>query len=464
MKRGAPMGSGPWPFFLLALGLSWLFWVPLAVLQVNVWGWPAVAFGALGLFGPALAETLLLARRSDPALWRDYRSRLFDPRRIPAPVWAVIALGFPLVNAAALALYVSGGGSWPAFETARQLWAEPWRLLPYAAFMLLFGPLPEELGWRGYALDRLQRYRSALASSLILGAVWGLWHLPLFFLPGTYQHDRLGFLSAGFWSFLFGTLTASVLFTWIYNRANRSTLAAVLFHFSINFSGELFDLPQGAQLYRTALVALWTVAVVAFEGPRTLRSGTAWARFFGRGAFAPDLSFVLLSPLRRLVLPPERLAERLHLNEGARVLELGPGPGYFSVAVARRLPRGRLELLDLQPQMLERARRRLARAGLESRAGFTVGAADAPLPWSDGSFDVAFLVAVLGELNDPLACLREVRRVLKPGGLLSITEQPGDPDFVPAERVRELAARAGFEPCESYGSGRNFTLNFRSPA
>ena len=262
------MGSGPWPFFLLALGLSWLFWVPLTVLQVNVWAWPAVIAGALGLFGPAFTETLLLVRGGDPLSWQDYRSRLLDLRRIPAPVWAVIVLGFPLINAAALVLYVSGGGSSPAFEMARQLWAEPWRLLPYAAFVLLFGPLPEELGWRGYALDRLQQHHSALASSLILGAVWGLWHLPLFFLPGTYQHDRLSFLSAGFWSFLFGTLTASVLFTWVYNRANRSTLAAVLFYFSINLSGELFDLPESAQVYRTALVALWAIAIAIAGGPQ----------------------------------------------------------------------------------------------------------------------------------------------------------------------------------------------------
>ncbi|WP_457632872.1 methyltransferase domain-containing protein [Oceanithermus desulfurans] len=463
MPRSPTPAPDPWRFFALALGLSWAFWAPVALAGWNIWSWPAVGLGALGLFGPALAEAVLVGRARDHALRHDYLQRLVDLRRIPPGVWAVLVLGFPLINALAMLWGAALGQPWPAFETARALLEAPWRLLPFAAFVLLFGPLPEELGWRGYALDGLQARFSALTASLLLGLVWAGWHLPLFFMPGTYQHDRLGLATPGFWAFVLGTVVTSVLFTWVYNRANRSTLAAVLFHFSINFSGELFALPEPTQVFRTVLVALWAAAVVVVEGPRTLRDGASWARFLGRGAFAPDFAFVLLSPLRRLVLSPSRLAERLHLREDSRVLELGPGPGYFSVEVARRIPRGRLELLDLQPRMLELARRRLARAGLESRAGFTVADAGGVLPWDDGAFDVVFLVAVLGELPDPLHSLREVRRVLRPGGWLSVTEQPGDPDFVPAERVRELAAAAGFEPRESYGSARNFTLNFVRP-
>ena len=185
-------------------------------------------------------------------------------------------------------------------------------------------------------------------------------------------------------------------------------------------------------------------------------------RYFGRGICPYQLSFVLGSVLRRLVLSPEELADRLHLDATARVLEVGPGPGYFSVEIARRLPQGRLELFDLQPEMLEKTRRRLETAGLRN-VGFTQGDA-CNLPYSENQFDVVFLVAILGEVPHPAACLQGIYRTLQPAGLLSITEQPGDPDFVPLPTVRALAEQEGFEFVESYGQGKNYTVNFRKEA
>ncbi len=180
-----------------------------------------------------------------------------------------------------------------------------------------------------------------------------------------------------------------------------------------------------------------------------------------QGIFPHQLSSLLNSALRRLILSPKKLADRLHLSADARVLEVGPGPGYFSVEVARRLPRGRLELFDLQQEMLDKARRRLEAAELYN-VGFTQGDA-CDLPYSDDQFDTVFLVAVLGEVSNPARCLQNVYRTLRPGGLLSITEQPGDPDFMPMSVVRRLAEQQGFEPIESYGRGRNYTANFRKP-
>jgi len=166
-------------------------------------------------------------------------------------------------------------------------------------------------------------------------------------------------------------------------------------------------------------------------------------RLAGPGVYPHQFAGLLLSPLRRLVLSPEALAARLPLTETARVLEVGCGPGYFSIAVARRLPHGHLELLDLQPEMLERARARLGGAGIHN-VGFTV--ADAVrLPFADETFDGAFLVTVLGEVGDRAAALAELGRVLRPAGWLCIAEQAGDPDRLSPAALQALVVPFGFE-------------------
>jgi len=191
-------------------------------------------------------------------------------------------------------------------------------------------------------------------------------------------------------------------------------------------------------------------------------SATLIRRLTGPGIYPYQFSWLLLSPLRRLILAPEALADRLPLTETAVVLEVGSGPGYFSGAVARRLPRGHLELLDVQPEMLERARVRLDRAGVRN-VGFTL--ADAVrLPFDDETFDVAFLVAVLGEVVDRATALGELGRVLCPAGWLSITEQAGDPDHLPLTALEAQVEQAGFDLSGTYRGRLSYTANFRKRA
>jgi ubiquinone/menaquinone biosynthesis C-methylase UbiE len=185
-----------------------------------------------------------------------------------------------------------------------------------------------------------------------------------------------------------------------------------------------------------------------------------WRRFSGRGAYPHELAFLLTLPLRRLIQSPRTLVGRLHLQPDSRVLELGPGPGYFSVEITRELPRGGLVLFDLQREMLAKARRRLQRAG-EANAAFVQGDGSR-LPFRSGSFDVAFLVAVLGEVPDTAGCLRSLRRVLRPGGLLSISETVGDPDALSQADVRALAESHGFEFVDVFVDRAGFAASFRA--
>ena len=276
-------GTNPWHFFVLALTLSWLFWIPLALIGEDPMQFPYLILMILGGLGPAMAEIVLVFLLGSQEQRRDYRGRLFDVGRIGWRWCVIILLMFPVLNAVATLLSVMAGASRPTFETAARLLANPLSIVPYVLFLFFFGPLPEELGWSGYALDGLQAKRTALASSLIIGAVWAVWHFPLFFMEGTFQNEQIGFGTPAFWWYMLPTLPISVLDTWIYNNANRSTLSAVLLHFMVNFSGELFGLTEQARFYQAGLIFLVTAIITVIWGPRTLtRVGAPAAASRGR--------------------------------------------------------------------------------------------------------------------------------------------------------------------------------------
>jgi ubiquinone/menaquinone biosynthesis C-methylase UbiE len=165
----------------------------------------------------------------------------------------------------------------------------------------------------------------------------------------------------------------------------------------------------------------------------------------------------LLNPIRSLILSPRTLVRRLSLKPDFTVLELGPGPGFFSPAIAHALPNGKLVLVDVQQEMLDMARKRIDGHGLSNvdcRQGNAVS-----LPVESASCDVA----VLGEVANRSTCLREVHRVLRPGGLLSVTEfKVGDPDFVPMSELLPSVQAAGFQYCARHGICFHYTVNFRN--
>lgn len=184
-----------------------------------------------------------------------------------------------------------------------------------------------------------------------------------------------------------------------------------------------------------------------------------WKRAIARGVFPHQFSWLLELPWRRLVLSPEALASRLPLRADASVLEIGSGSGYYSIEIARRIRTGRLELFDVQAEMLGRCRAKCEAAGL-TNVGYTVGDA-AALPFAHARFDVVFMVAVLGEVSDQPGCLGSVRRVLKPGGVLSISEHLPDPDFTTRGSLRHRAERAQFAVDRVYGFPWAYTANLR---
>jgi ubiquinone/menaquinone biosynthesis C-methylase UbiE len=155
----------------------------------------------------------------------------------------------------------------------------------------------------------------------------------------------------------------------------------------------------------------------------------------------------------------ERLRETLGPRQGERILEVGPGTGYYTLDMAEWVgPDGRVDILDIQQEMLDHTMRRAAERG---SGNITPTLADATrMPFDDDSFDAAFLVTVLGEVPDQDAALRELARVLKPGGRLVVGELLGDPHYVTLGSMRLRAAAAGLNYQQRTGNALGFFARF----
>ena len=166
------------------------------------------------------------------------------------------------------------------------------------------------------------------------------------------------------------------------------------------------------------------------------------------------LAIILDNPVRRHVFSPAKLLDKVGIAAGMSVLELGPGPGFFTVESAQRVYSsegvGKLYCLDIQPAMIARVRRKIFDR-LPENVELMVGNGEC-LPYKNGSFDLAYMVTVLGEIPDKTRALQEFYRVIRPDGVLSISEYFPDPDYPLRRTTIARARRAGFEPFHEVGN------------
>jgi SAM-dependent methyltransferase len=157
----------------------------------------------------------------------------------------------------------------------------------------------------------------------------------------------------------------------------------------------------------------------------------------------------------------DRLRQILDVSPGERILEVGPGTGYYTLDVAEWVGEGSVDILDLQQEMLDHTMGRAAERGISN---ITPTQSDATkMPYEDATFDGAYLTTVLGEIPDQDAALRELSRVVKPGGRIVVGELLGDPHYVRLSGMRLRAAGAGLAFEERVGNALGFFARFRRP-
>jgi len=275
-RTATGFNSIPWAYFALAYTVTWALW---GAAYLAVRGRPVVvgstedllaaappallALVLLGVFGPFVSAFVLTwgnrGKGGTAALWKSGWTF-----KMPPAWWLVVLFLFPAGRV--LSLIIAGAGV--SFES----FTHPLTLIGLTIFMyFLGGSFGEEYGWRGYALPRLLDGWSALNASLILGVFWVVWHLPLFFIPGSPQAQ------IPFWPWAASVMALAVLFTWVHGHVNGIVFAAIVFHTTSNLSANLFkpvrDVGEGWQSpdgIGTILTVLLAIVVAIVWRPKRL--------------------------------------------------------------------------------------------------------------------------------------------------------------------------------------------------
>jgi membrane protease YdiL (CAAX protease family) len=214
-------------FQALSKRYAFVLFVFLSVL-ISWFPWYTTGSGFL-VFGPSLAGVMVIALTLGKEGMQDLGQRFLKWR--VGLSWWLVALGLSAVLLLiALAINLMFGGTVPSFAFFRS----GWYMAPiYFALTLIGGPMGEEFGWRGFALPHLQGKWGPATASIILGTVWGLWHLPLFLQSGT-LHAQLGLQLLPV--YVLGEIALATLMTWVYNKTGGSLLVAgIIMHNADNF-------------------------------------------------------------------------------------------------------------------------------------------------------------------------------------------------------------------------------------
>ena len=264
-----PASAGNWGsesrqlllYFALAFGITWgiggvCLFVPSIVTTFSRWPAATNPLFYAAVYAPTLSAVMVTALSGGTAGLRRLFSRL-SPWRAGIGWYVLVLIGYPA--AGLLAGRVAGLAGAPQGCGVNWLSLYP-ALVP--ALVVDPGPLGEELGWRGFALPRMLRRWTPLTATIILGVVWGLWHLPAFFIPGLPQTR---------WAIpalLIGTVSVSVLDTWIFLRSRGGVLVPLLVHLMMNHAFKSLCLSPSV----TVIIGVVSAAAVLLAGGLRTRS------------------------------------------------------------------------------------------------------------------------------------------------------------------------------------------------
>jgi membrane protease YdiL (CAAX protease family) len=259
-------GVNAFIFFAIAIAISWAAWIAAIFFDFRAGEIAGNTLIGIGSAGPAIATLIVLFFRENKKHRHEYWNRLTDTRRIRAIWYAVMFLLPGAIVCASILLSIPFGGPIEQFQIVPELRGNWAAFMPFMAFLFLAGPLPQEMGWRGYGLHILLKKFNPTASSLIVAAFWATWSVPLVFVGdnalAAVSQDPVR-LAAYFVNFL----PLSFLFTWLFVGTGHSTASAVFFHFSFVFFAGIFQM-------ESLSTAISTILALLIAGFILLKKGT----------------------------------------------------------------------------------------------------------------------------------------------------------------------------------------------
>jgi membrane protease YdiL (CAAX protease family) len=249
-------------FLLIAFGYTWIFQILLTYLTPERASEPA--FYIPSIYGPTLSALIICLILGGGHKLLDFLKRSLNYKvNIIWYLVAIFGIGFLILLLRGIHSLIFPSITLDPMQISNPV---PTILIGFV-MMLPYGPLAEELGWRGFALPLLQKQMNAISASLVLGVIWWAWHLPQLLIPELQW--AVGSMPP--WLYLLMMVPGAILSTWIYNNTEGSVLLTILFHCSLNFSVGLlgFNSPYFLPMM---LVGLWAVAILVtlVFGPKRL--------------------------------------------------------------------------------------------------------------------------------------------------------------------------------------------------
>lgn len=252
--------------FGLAYLISWTVWLPLYGHIFDLQGLPVLPFHhGIGALGPLLAAVVTTSIYGKKGAVKELAKNCFKARPL---IYPAIALLSPFVIAvmAMLAGYLINGSAIEMRGLLHNKEFPAFSLPVFIIYNIAFFGFGEEVGWRGFALPRLQGKMNALSASLLLTAFWAVWHWPLFFYRPGYTHMDM----AGIAGWVMSLVTGSVLLSWLYNSTRGSILICAVFHACIDipFTADIAD--KNVAGYMGFIITLWGILTIVIFKPKNL--------------------------------------------------------------------------------------------------------------------------------------------------------------------------------------------------
>jgi membrane protease YdiL (CAAX protease family) len=243
-------------FFVLAYLFTWMFWIPAVFVPENI----GIILMLIGLIAPAVISTIFVLASDSEALKQDLKNKVFGFYKVKWQNVILAIIVFAMIIVASILLSLLFG------QSIEQLaFTEDFSFtgvgIAGAFITILVASIIEEVGWKGYCEDSIGDYMNWFWESMIFGVLWSLWHLPLLFIPGTYQ---AGLMVNPLYvvNFFISGVPMGFIITWVYLVSDRSILACMVFHLFVNFMQEKIAMTPETKCVETIVATIATIVIV----------------------------------------------------------------------------------------------------------------------------------------------------------------------------------------------------------